>query len=70
MKILVVGRGGREHAIAWKAAQSPLVSTVFVAPGNDGMKQDFECVAIDEKDNDGIVRFCKENHIYLVIIGP
>jgi phosphoribosylamine--glycine ligase len=70
MKILVVGRGGREHAIAWKAAQSPLVSTVFVAPGNDGMKQDFECVAIDEKDNDGIVRFCKENHIDLVIIGP
>ena len=70
MKILVVGRGGREHAIAWKAAQSPLVSTVFVAPGNDGMKQDFECVAIDEKDNSGLVRFAQENHIDLVIIGP
>lgn len=70
MKILVVGRGGREHAIAWKAAQSALVSTVFVAPGNDGMRQDFECVAIDEKDNNGLVRFAQENHIDLVIIGP
>lgn len=70
MKILVVGRGGREHAIAWKAAQSPLVSKVFVAPGNDGMKQDFECVPLDEKDNGGIVRFCQEKQIDLVIIGP
>ena len=70
MKILVVGRGGREHAIAWKAAQSPLVSKVYVAPGNDGMGRDFECVPLDEKDNSGLVRFALENHIDLVIIGP
>lgn len=70
MKILVIGRGGREHAIAWKAAQSQLVEKVFVAPGNDGMKQQFETVNIDEKDNDKIVQWSKENGIDLVIIGP
>lgn len=70
MKILVIGRGGREHAIAWKAAQSQLVEKVFVAPGNDGMKQQFETVNIDEKDNDKIVQWSKENAIDLVIIGP
>lgn len=70
MKILVIGRGGREHAIAWKAAQSQLVEKVFVAPGNDGMKQQFETVNIDEKDNDKLVQWAKENAIDLVIIGP
>ncbi|MCQ2270480.1 MAG: phosphoribosylamine--glycine ligase [Bacteroidales bacterium] len=70
MKILVIGRGGREHAIAWKAAQSQLVEKVFVAPGNDGMKQQFETVNIDEKDNEKIVQWSKENAIDLVIIGP
>lgn len=70
MKILVIGKGGREHAIAWKAAQSQLVEKVFVAPGNDGMKQQFETVNIDEKDNDKIVQWSKENAIDLVIIGP
>lgn len=70
MKILIVGRGGREHAIAWKVAQSKLASQVFVAPGNDGIKQQFETVPIDEKDNKQLVQWSAENHIDLVIVGP
>ena len=70
MKVLVIGRGGREHAIAWKIAQSALVEQVFVAPGNDGIGQQFTTVPIDEKDNAAIVEWSKENAIGLVIIGP
>lgn len=70
MKVLVIGRGGREHAIAWKIAQSALVEQVFVAPGNDGIGQQFTTVPIDEKDNAAIVRWSKENAVGLVIIGP
>lgn len=70
MKVLVIGRGGREHAIAWKIAQSALVEQIFVAPGNDGIGQQFTTVHIDEKDNAAIVKWSKENAIGLVIIGP
>ncbi len=70
MKVLVIGRGGREHAIAWKIAQSALVEQVFVAPGNDGIGQQFTTVPIDEKDNAAVVKWSKENGIGLVIIGP
>mgnify|MGYP006322064823 FL=1 len=70
MKILIIGRGGREHAIAWKVAQSNLVSQVFVAPGNAGIGQQFINVPINETDNAAIVQWSKENAIDLVIIGP
>lgn len=70
MKVLVIGRGGREHAIAWKIAQSKLVEKVFVAPGNAGIGQQFINVPIDEKDNQAIVQWSKEHAIDLVIIGP
>ncbi|MBO4654460.1 MAG: phosphoribosylamine--glycine ligase [Bacteroidales bacterium] len=70
MKVLVIGRGGREHAIAWKVAQSALVSQVFVAPGNAGTGQQFVNVPIDEKDNQALVQWAKEHAIDLVIIGP
>lgn len=70
MKVLVIGRGGREHAIAWKVSQSALVEQVFVAPGNAGIGRQFVNVPIDEKDNTAIVRWSKENEIGLVIIGP
>ncbi|PKP21844.1 MAG: phosphoribosylamine--glycine ligase [Bacteroidetes bacterium HGW-Bacteroidetes-20] len=70
MKILVVGRGGREHAMAWKIAQSDLVSELFVAPGNDGMRTQYTCVPIDELDTDALVEFVKQNHIDLTIVGP
>lgn len=70
MKVLVVGRGGREHAIAWKVSQSSMVSTVYVAPGNDGMRDIAQCVPIDEKANEELVHFAKENSVDLVIVGP
>jgi phosphoribosylamine--glycine ligase len=72
MKILVVGSGGREHAIAWKAAQSNLVDLVFVAPGNAGTASEpnVENIDIGATDIDGLVKFAGDNDIGLTIIGP
>jgi len=72
MKVLVIGGGGREHALAWKAAQSGLVETVFVAPGNAGTGQEsgVENVDISATDIDGLVRFSREKAIGLAIVGP
>jgi len=68
--ILIIGRGGREHAMAWKTAQSKLVSTVFVAPGNDGIAESFTCVNINETETEKLIQFVKENNIHLTIVGP
>ncbi len=72
MKILVIGSGGREHALAWKAAQSPLADKVFVAPGNAGtaLEPKLENVAIGVEDIDALVSFAKTNAIGLTIVGP
>lgn len=70
MKVLVVGRGGREHTLAWKSKQSELVEKVFVAPGNDGMADVAEVVPIDEHNLDELVAFVKKEGIGLTIIGP
>jgi len=70
LNILIIGRGGREHAIAWKTAQSKLVSNIFVAPGNDGIAESFSCVNINETDTENLVLFAKENNIHLTIVGP
>ncbi|EGV52729.1 phosphoribosylamine--glycine ligase [Candidatus Endoriftia persephone] len=72
MKILVIGSGGREHALAWKAAQSPLADKVFVAPGNAGtaLEPKLENVAISVEDIDALVSFAKTNAIGLTIVGP
>jgi phosphoribosylamine--glycine ligase len=70
LNILIIGRGGREHAIAWKTAQSPLVSKIFVVPGNDGIAESFECVNINETDSEKLVQFAKEKNIHLTIVGP
>lgn len=70
MKVLVVGRGGREHAICRKASESPQVEKVFVAPGNDGMIDVAELIAINENEQDKLVQFAKEQEIGLTIIGP
>ena len=66
--VLVIGSGGREHALCWRLKQSPSVRQVFCAPGNDGMAEDAACVNI--KTSDDIVRFCREQSIALVVIGP
>ena len=70
MKIMVVGGGGREHAIIKKVKQSPLVEEIFVLPGNAGMKNDAICVDIGAKDLDGIVAFAKDNKIDYAIVAP
>ena len=72
MKILVTGSGGREHALAWRVAQSPLVNQVFVAPGNAGTNQDEKMsnIDIDVMDFDSQIKFVKEKGIDLTIIGP
>ncbi|MGH7054099.1 MAG: phosphoribosylamine--glycine ligase [Stellaceae bacterium] len=70
MRVLVVGSGGREHALAWAIAASPLVDRLFCAPGNAGIAEDAECVAIRPDDIRGIVGFCKKTEIGFVVIGP
>jgi phosphoribosylamine--glycine ligase len=72
MKVLVVGSGGREHALAWKAAQSSVVEKIFVAPGNAGtaMEANMENVPIGAEDISGLIHFAKESQIDLTIIGP
>ena len=70
MKVLVIGSGGREHALAWKLGQSPKVSKVYVAPGNAGTALDAENVSISEKDFPALIDFCKENDVKLVVVGP
>ena len=70
MNVLVVGKGGREHTIAWKVAQSERVHQVFVAPGNPGMKDIATLVDIDENDFDSLITFAKTEEIGLTIVGP
>ncbi len=72
MNILIVGNGGREHALAWKARQSTRVSKVFVAPGNAGtaLEQGIENIDIDANDISSLVNFAKQNQVELTIIGP
>ena len=72
MNILVIGSGGREHALAWKAAQSELADKVYVAPGNAGtaIEDKLENVDISVDDIDGLVKFAKDNSIGLTIVGP
>src|SRR5688572_24269688 len=70
MNILVIGNGGREHALAWKLRQSPLCGKLFVAPGNAGTAQEAENVPIAMDDFDKLGQFCIDNSIGLVIVGP
>lgn len=72
MDILIIGAGGREHALGWKAAQNPNVETVFIAPGNAGtaLEPKLENVAIDVEDITALVAFAKEKEIELTIVGP
>lgn len=70
MKVLVIGSGGREHAIAKQFNDSPSVSKVYVAPGNDGMKNDAECIGIDATDFDALATFAIEQQVDLTFVGP
>ena len=70
MKILVIGGGGREHALVWKIAQSPKVEKIYCAPGNAGIADLAECVDIKVEDLDGLAEFAKANKIDLTVVGP
>ena len=70
MKLLLVGSGGREHAIAWKLAQSPKVDKIYVAPGNGGTALENKCENINITDIDKLVEFAKNNDIHLTVVGP
>lgn len=68
--VLIIGSGGREHALAWKLAQSPRIGKLFVAPGNGGTRLIAENIAIDAADIDGLVQFAMNNGIGLTVVGP
>jgi phosphoribosylamine--glycine ligase len=70
MNVLVIGSGGREHALSWKIAASPLVSKLYCAPGNGGIAAVAECIALKVTDFDGIIAFCKSHQIGFVVVGP
>ncbi|KKC36512.1 phosphoribosylamine--glycine ligase [Devosia epidermidihirudinis] len=70
MRVLVIGSGGREHALAWKIAQSPLLTKLFIAPGNGGTGAVAENVVIDITDHQAVVNFCKLMAIDFVVVGP
>ncbi len=70
MRVLVVGGGGREHALCWKISASPLCSKLFCAPGNPGIAETAACVAIGAEDLDGLVAFAKDEKIDFVVVGP
>lgn len=70
MNILVIGSGGREHALVWKLKQSPLAGRIVCAPGNAGIARDAECVAIAASDIPALLAFAREHHIDLTVVGP
>ena len=70
MNVLVVGGGGREHALCWGLSASPLVDTLFCAPGNAGIALDATCVPIAAEDTAGLIAFCKQNKVEFVVVGP
>jgi len=70
MNVLLIGTGGREHALAWALSASPLLSKLFCAPGNAGIAEVAECVELDSGDHDAVIQFCRDQRIELVMIGP
>ena len=70
MKILIVGSGGREHAIAWKLSKENNVEKIYCAPGNPGIGEVAQCLDINDSDIKNLVKFAKENHIDLTVVGP
>lgn len=70
MNILLLGSGGREHALAWKIAASPLTDRLWCAPGNAGIAQEADCVPLDVADHAAVIAFCRENQVDFVVVGP
>ena len=70
MNVLLIGSGGREHALSWKLAQSPMLTKLYAAPGNPGIGHDAECVDLNVSDHDAVIAFCADHAIDLVVVGP
>ena len=70
MRVLLIGSGGREHALAWKLARSPLLTGLYAAPGNPGIAEHAEIVPLDVADHGAVARFCRDTGIDLVVVGP
>ncbi len=70
MNVLLIGSGGREHGLAWKLAQSPLLTKLYAAPGNPGIAETAELVAVDVTDHDAVIDFCRASQVELVVVGP
>ena len=70
MNILLIGSGGREHALAWALARSPRTETLYVAPGNAGIAAEATCIALDVSDHSAVITFCRDHDIELVVVGP
>ena len=70
MNVLLIGSGGREHALAWKISASPVLDTLYCAPGNPGIAQCAKCVALDVSDHAAVIAFCAQTEISLVVVGP
>jgi phosphoribosylamine--glycine ligase len=70
MRVLLIGTGGREHALAWKLRQSPKLTQLFAAPGNPGIAAHAEIVALDPADHGAVIDFCRRERIGFVVIGP
>ncbi len=70
MNILILGSGGREHALAWKIAASPLTDRLYCAPGNAGIAREAECVALDLADHAAVIAFCRRAGVDFVVVGP
>src|SRR5688572_27234585 len=70
MNVLLIGSGGREHALAWALAASPLIGKLVCAPGNAGIAAVATCVSLDPADHAAVIRFCRDNTIDFVVVGP
>src|SRR5690606_2639536 len=70
MNVFLIGSGGREHALAWKISASPVLDKLFAAPGNPGIAEHAECVAVDVANHQQVIEFCRANSIDLVVVGP
>ena len=70
MRVLLIGSGGREHALAWKLASSPLLTELHAAPGNPGIAELARCVKVAANDVEGLLRLAREESVTLTIVGP
>src|SRR5690606_33830772 len=70
MNVLLIGAGGREHALAWKLSASPMLTKLYAAPGNPGIAREAECVPLDVNDHAAVIAFARDKAVDLVVVGP